>query len=155
MAKGGFDNDIKVGEKFELETVAFLNKQNKNCNYEKIPGYFLEYDLICKHCNTKIECKYDIYGQHTGNFFFERKLLEFSTCDYLYQKTQDDRIYVFRFKDLKEVLRLFWRDGMRYIEAKNADNSEGMIVPIDSLRGIWHIENYEQSGNEYKNAEVS
>ena len=147
MAKGEFDNDIKVGEKFELETRDFLNRTRLNCNFIKIEGYFLDYDLICKHCNTKIECKHDHKGKYTGNFFFEKKLLELSTCDYLYHQTQDTRTYVFKFNELKDILRQFYKDGIKYTKAQNADNSEGMIVPIDMLRGIWHIENYEQSGN--------
>ena len=143
MAENNFENDLKIGEAFELETADNFNRLYGGCEFIKVHGYKAEYDLICRHCNTTVECKHDYYGQHSGNFFFELKCLQKTKADWWVHKVSDNRTFIFRTKDLKDILRKWYKDGLRPVKAKNADNSEGFIVEIDLLRGVWHSINYE------------
>ena len=136
-----FKNDLVVGEDFEDRTVAYLNDDSHN--YLKIEGYFTAFDLICDKTYNTIECKTDLIAGRTGNFFFEIDgLLKKSEAKQLYYEI-DDKVYVFNFKKLRDYLRQLHRDGVEPVAGGDGKGVKGMLLPIDLLRSMWHIEYYE------------
>lgn len=146
VIKGGkvnaFYNDLAVGEDFEDRTVAHLNDDSHN--YLKIEGYFTAFDLICDKTYNTIECKTDLIAARTGNFFFEIEgLLRKCKARELFYEV-GNRVYVFNFKKLKDYLRQLYQDGVEPVSGGDNNGTTGMLLPIDFLRSMWHIEYYEQ-----------
>ena len=65
----GFDEDLILGEKFELAVVKKI--QTKYPKAYKIKGYNKEADIMIPETNKQIECKLDLKSRKTGNVAIE------------------------------------------------------------------------------------
>ena len=148
-AASNFTNDLADAKPAEDFVLQVFGRLNKDCWYTASEGYEPRGDMLCTHCNTWVEVKYDhLYGK-TGNVFVEVDTLKHTQAKYFVVVVEkwarvgdnwkptgeiDPFIYVMDMEKLKEACRELWRKGKKPVAGGEFKKMQGYPLPLKTLQ---------------------
>jgi hypothetical protein len=112
-------------------------KHNSDFKYDLEVGNVAENEFAALLSNSKVEVKYDIMAEHTGNVFVEfesrGKPSGIATTQAHFWVIKVAKSFItFKVDDLKDICRKWYKDNGSTLGG-DSDTSKGVLIPIKYL----------------------